>query len=787
MDNKLKILVLSALFHDFGKFLQRNKDFISENHSYLSEIFVNFFNPGEERVKKFLGKDLLTFKDFSDFNSVKKIISLHHERQDEIIEKELSQEQKEILEILKKADNLAAATQRDIFKHESKPSYEVNQKDIFPYIFSDEKNQLPDYFHRISALYEIERLIPQAEGDLNPNRNKIDYGKLIDNENLGFFLKNILNLEQVDFLTFLYHIDDLFEIFLTHIPEDRRDIYQLNSLYDHIKLTAAFAFIYYYGEKFHFLSFDIAGIQKFIFNIKSKKAGKILRGRSLFIQVLQDSITFDLIKQNNLIPQLVINNWGGNVSLLLPEKPQIFDNVETFFSTINKKILVDFGLQIRINNFKQAIPFNKKSIIEATSGQNNKLYEKKIDEKIFFQIDELNNGLKPQEVDDSSLCDFCDNPCDPKLTKKDDFNNEEIKSCPQCHLFLELSQKILSKKPFAYDFNNKKILDIENEKNIDSQYLFLKPFLNLKGQMDTGGKYFSSFPSKTIYYSVVNPKKSFSDIAKESTGAKVLAYLKGDVDNMSLIISQGLKFREDENNERGYRLTDYLHFARRINFFFQNYLSYLICDDQRFKEKIYIVFSGGDDFFLIGPWSNILEFVIYLNDQFKKFTCYNPQLTISLGATLAKPDDPIFLISEKVEEELKNAKKTKNSFSFLYSSLPVDNWQKIKDWAFNLASSYISTSFFYKVFKIADYLERPDNENYQKAVALQKIAYFYYRLIDAFDDEEKEKNKFFIDIFNKILTIPRESLVGDDQLFLENLKTIINLVLLYRRGGEENE
>lgn len=790
MDNKLKTLILSAIFHDFGKFLQRNRIFFNrEKHTFLGEIFANFFS-ADRPIKRFVENYSFGIKDFDNFESVRKIILLHHDGQNEdAFNLNLNDEEKEILEIIKKADRLAATTQRDILPERLSPqNIDVCQKDIFPFIFLDDKKNLKNYFHKISALYEIKNLMPLTEEYINEKQNQKDYERLIDNDNLGYFLRKIFLLKKIDFLTFLYHIDDIFEIFLTLIPEDRRDKYQLNSLYDHLRLTAAFSLIIYFNELnrkkginepdiFHYLNFDISGIQKFIFNIKIKKAAKILRGRSLFIQLLAETLAFNLLKKTNLIPQLVIGSWGGNVSIFLPPDKEVLDQVDNFFVEVNRVLLKNFGLLIRLNDFRKKIKLNPDSFADEFIADLYRLNQKNVKSNLFFSIGDLNEEIKPKKVDDSSLCDFCENPSEFEL-------KEGLKSCSDCNNFLLLSEKITKGKIFGYDLFNNQVLDNLNNKSNEA-VLFLKPFNNLTKQKEKKSQYFAEFPSKTIYYQVDNPRKSFEEMAINKKSAPVLLYLKGDIDNMSLILSQGLKFREDAG-KKTFRLTDFIHFARRINLFFQNYLPFIISENNELKEEIYTIFSGGDDFFLVGHWEKMLQFLGIFDYEFKKFFCNNEKITLSLGGVLAKPNDPLFLISEKVEDKLKEAKKIKNRFAFLYSNLDLQSWGKIIDYSKKLSLSSASNSFFYKVFRITDYLKSPDKDSYRKTVAFQKIAYFYYRLIENFDDKKKEEDKVFIEIFNKILTIPRAELNKEESLFLENLKTVINLVLLYRRGGEEN-
>jgi CRISPR-associated protein Csm1 len=756
MDKNIGEIVLGAFFHDVGKFIQRSESF-KEKHEILSAYFA--------KVVKLKTKNLL--RDEIDWELVAKLAYAHHEQVDDnyLDNQDFSKK----LAIIKKADNIAAATQRAIIDAIKENAEEINQKDIFSYLYQEGNKISMEYYHKIHPLYQMEDFMPVKKDEITTNENIQAYNSWLGKDNLGYFLEKLFQPDgkKRSLLSFLYGLDDVFHLFYTQIPEDRRDIYQLNSLYDHLKLTTLFAFLLYYGENFYPLAFDIGGIQKFIFDIKAKKAAKILRGRSLFIQIITDTIAHYLISNLKLIPQTVIFNYGGNTLMFLPEKEKILDQLESLLIEINKKLLINFGLTIRINDYKTPLLLTEatiKELFDEKSKVSKKVGKKNLPTKSFFELYEWNNEIAVKNVDDSSLCDFCDNPHTNIF--------EEMKFCNNCRLFFDLSNKIIKNQIFAFDWERLKLVD--DPKTESDNLIFFKPYKNLIRQKESKLNFFPNSSSKTLFYTITNANgKSFEDIVDNKETAPLLLYLKGDVDNMSKILSEGFNFRDKTV------LTDKIHFSRRINIFFQNYIPYFIEKDNKYKENIYIVFSGGDDFFLVGHWETVFEFIFKLKEEFEKFKCNNEKITFSIGGYLAKPHDPIYLIAEKTEEKLAEAKKTKNSFAFLHSSLPFDGWNKIKEIAEKIKESEVSNSFLYKVFLLADYLKDP-KKDYHKTVALQKIQYYFYRMVDNKDFRNNQANEPFIEFFEQILKIPQED---DENLKFNiiNLKTIINLIMLYRR------
>lgn len=769
MSNKtLKELIIASFFHDIGKFIQRSKKF-EETHSQLAKFLFSALKKVDSPYKLIL-KD----KDI-DFDLISKLVELHHE-------KDLSTEQKEfinLIEIIKKADNLAAASQRTISEFNDLNPEEVNQKDIFSFLYSKTLNPSKFYLHRIHGLYELDLFLPVKQEEKDYLNNVACYKNLLGESNFGTLLSGILNRER-SFLDFMYAIDDLFYLLYTQIPEDRRDEYQLNSLYDHLKLTTIFAYILYYGDNFHILKFDIAGIQKFIFDIKSKKAAKILRGRSLFVQILNEIINFEIIKNLDLIPQLILSSFGGNSIILLPDNEEIIKKLDLLLLKWKKFLLTSFGLTLRNNDYRKGYLLNKENISMIFSGGND-ILRLVNDQQIFFELENINNDIIPQVVDDSSLCDFCNNPKDPQLS-----SNEE-KRCRQCDTFLKLSDFLThgAETPFVYkmiDSDSKVDFSSYNPDEEGENQIIFKPYKNLINRVDQKRNYFPLFPSKTLFYTVTIPKnKSFEDLVKEKKEALLLLYLKGDVDSMSDILTNGFDFRDGDKT-----LTDVLHFSRRINIFFQNYLPYLIETKKDYKDEVYLVYSGGDDFLLTGYWLKILEFLFDLKEEFDKFVCQNSKIHFSIGGVLAKPNDPVFMVVEEAESQLEKAKLNgKNQFAFLHSSLEVDKWQKLLEKAQNLNIDKVSTSFFYKLYKLSDGFAEKDD--YKKTVSFYKMSYYYYRLKKDLekDIDTNDKLEEFINFFDSIFNVPDN---GENQLFKENFKSLINLILLLRRkGGEKND
>jgi len=87
-------------------------------------------------------------------------------------------------------------------------------------------------------------------------------------------------------------------------------------------------------------------------------------------------------------------------------------------------------------------------------------------------------------------------------------------------------------------------------------------------------------------------------------GEAFLGIFKADLDNA------GIYFQESSSIE------DYNKRSEKVNDFFGKELNDLIQNESGYKSSIYTVFAGGDDLFLIGTYTKLLEFIQKLQEEF---------------------------------------------------------------------------------------------------------------------------------------------------------------------------
>jgi len=144
----------------------------------------------------------------------------------------------------------------------------------------------------------------------------------------------------------------------------------------------------------------------------------------------------------------------------------------------------------------------------------------------------------------------------------------------------------------------------------------------------------------------------------------MLAVLKADVDHLGMLFGYGFQDRVSFGRYAGA--------ARYLDAFFKGFL----VDQLRGQfPRIYVVFAGGDDLFLIGPWYDIVRFARRLHESLQRAACRNPCVHLSAAIVFASPNTPVSHLAEHASEALDRAKKTgRNRIAYGQTTLLWDEF-----------------------------------------------------------------------------------------------------------------
>ncbi len=271
----------------------------------------------------------------------------------------------------------------------------------------------------------------------------------------------------------------------------------------------------------------------------------------------------------------------------------------------------------------------------------------------------------------------------------------------------------------------------------------------------------------------------FTLLEELAIGDKKLGYFKADVDNLGLIFMSGFE---------KYTFSRIATLSRMLDLFFSLYVDRFARDlkgelkkevyqievngkPHQFVEKeyldevdspIYTVFSGGDDLFLIAPWNVAVKVATRLREEFRDYTCRNPNFGISAGLGIFKGTFPIRLASDGTEA-LESKAKNKISKNGKKDKIAVFNtvldWNKLKEvdegifkiWLPKFAERKISRSLLYRLYiKLKPLLtlkeeaekrrkEDPTPWNEFLKELYRFIPYFYYQLARNVKEEELKR------------------------------------------------
>ncbi len=723
------VLYVSAILHDIGKFYQRADEKIGNSFKYLSANLWN--NPGiycPSYNGRYSHKHVLWtaqfFEDEKDvfrnalpnaYKNLESLASSHHNpHPGNVLE-----------QIIQKADHWSSGIDRtagagleddkdESEKLENKTFKTVEMCSIFEHVFNDDTARDYKYKLPISALSLDENFFPKPEFNAGEG-----YSKLWND-----FISEFKTIKSTSPEAFCNSLLFLLHKYMVHIPSSTIHLPDV-SLFDHSKTVAAFAVcIYDYlnecdklntnldiehnEEAILLVGGDLSGIQNYIYNVVSSKASKNLKGRSFYLQLLVDFVIKEILDKLQLFKANVVYASGGGFYLLAANTKSNREKIEALEKDISKNLFARHKTDLFL-------------AIACVALSQDDLYDGKIGEKWKALNDELN--LKKRSKFKNNLSDDYQYFFEPtgvgNNTQLDMITGEEITNQSDIKVVDELvvSKHTASQIELGENLRNTSIIAFSKDKQggvpsfdffvkspVSEHYCYFMPkninsvfdnadiisinstqvFPNIKGNRNSFGFDFiggNDFPKNNDGQII-----SFNDLG--GTGEfKRIAVLRMDVDNLGSVFIRGF-------SDKRKTFSRYTALSRSLDYFFKGYINTLRNKNENFKNHIFIVYSGGDDLFVVGKWDVVIEFADLINKEFRKWVCYNNQLTLSAGIAMVSTKFPILKAAEMAGEAEKKAKQhicnaeEKNSITIFDYPL---NWnhefsivKQLKDKLFNL-------------------------------------------------------------------------------------------------------
>lgn len=687
-------LKFASLFHDIGKFYQRADNLGKSSHAYDSKYEkLSIDDYGRSGAHSKWSADFVN--DYFD-DLVEDLVLYHHNPS--------KSSYPELGKIIQKADHHSSKERLDA--EEISDVLESPLTSIFSRISLNE-NKHDDYYVPLVELDFNKSLHPQDEKIMEGWNLVPDYQNLWNK-----FVNEFKLLENKDFESVLAILKKYTSTVPSAAYYSESDI----SLYDHLKTTVAIANCRYLFSKedkllqtdtqdvYRIITGDISGIQNFIYKVQTPEdaqsgMSKRLRGRSLYLTLLTESIASRIILDLNLDSSNILFCGGGRFTIIAPNTRKTCEVISKINLDVNKEFIQKFNAELFLNIVStSACGDNLGSFDKILSKLNHLLNENK-KHKFINQLDDV---FKIESEVNYELCPVCGNPSRKGGFCFDCKEHEKLGGAVANakYLIKYVSDKKIEDSLFypklniGYIFKKGKsnISDIINE-NPDIKFTIYK--LNDTNFLDLGilGDNIS-FDFKVIGNSIPNIGGNplyFNHLADISKGANKLGVLKMDVDNLGLIFSKGFNNIGGASISRISSLSFYLDlfFSGRINQIVEKFnftselpqdmecemkeIEFVDEDNEVYKKEviykpkealgkgegtstIHINYSGGDDLLVVGPYDDVIKFAQEFRNRFKKWTSNNDSINISAGIAIVSPKFPIGKAAIMADEELEKSK-----------------------------------------------------------------------------------------------------------------------------------
>lgn len=728
MEKKMIELFYGTALHDIGKVVQR-QDSRKIKHSIIGADFI---------------------KDYTDDQEILNCIKYHHFGEVTSAKSKLANDSLAYITYI--ADNIASGTDRRSKNDEKTANWQskATLEDIF------------NVFGPTSSKNKIRKL-PAHELDLNAKDifPSADKNYEFTNSMYMQIVNHIANeLRIINFDTdSMQSLLNILEATLNFVPsstdyEQAVDI----SLYDHIKLTTAFACAIYQYRKakktdtdyqdlltksanfykeqaFLMAGFDISGIGNFVYTIVGQGAHKQLRSRSFYAEMICEWVIDVLLRKLNLTRANLFYNGSSQAYLILANTSETRKALKEVECDFNQFFLKDLNNRLKIN-FGMTL-FSASQVMEKNGSEEYLKIFKGIEDEI---LKKRSTGLTYED-----------------LQVLNSNSNQYQRECAVCHAVSDLlpddNKCILCDKLEKFSGNLQKetyfivnddesglpigpnvYLHTANEAEI--RYGEVSGYIYSKNQFSSGKKQqtylwiadYSDLENNDFSIYVQRKWKLKDDMA---TGIQKLGALMLDVDDLEAAFLSGFAKQKDG---RYTTISRYATLSRRLSQFFKVYLNSFASG-----YHVTIVYAGNDNIFLLGAWDDVLALTLDLQNKFAQWT--DEKITFSAGIGIFDVKDPINIIARRTNELLLVAKfagkdriclfEDKNVYEFAEFQLEVVAKLEYIRSFFKEQTNY-GASFIYNLLDLIRSKEATGK------LSFARLAYYLTRL----EDSAKNKDKF---------------------------------------------
>ena len=380
-----------------------------------------------------------------------------------------------------------------------------------------------------------------------------------------------------------------------------------------------------------FVGGDLSGIQRFLYNISSKKAAVSLKGRSYYLRQLMENVCSDIkraVETNGAKAVDVIYSSGGKFYLLTDNTPQIVQAVETCAKQAKQNLWEEHNGQLGLNISHVSFNEHPDGTIDCQDALRQKPgYLWKIANAEFAH-------QKSQKFKDL-LTENYQNFFDPiSVGGKPKVCAVTGIESPDCVRMEALSE----------DGDGYVLPSVRQQIQLGEELRLQEGF------------------------------KTFEEYA----GSTDLGILRMDVDGL------GKRFIEGFNS-----IAEYKAFSKRLVDFFEEETKN-IQQEPAFKPYLNIIYAGDDDLFVVGRWDKVIDFAERIHQETNN-RFGSDGISISGGIAVVQPKFPISKAAELAGDAENAAKQfrngEKNAFHMLGKTV---SWDKEFDYVKSFKQQFVS-------------------------------------------------------------------------------------------------
>lgn len=398
---------------------------------------------------------------------------------------------------------------------------------------------------------------------------------------------------------------------------------------------------------------DLSGVQDFLFDLATQGGGQArrLRARSLFISLVAEAAALRLIEAAGWERTTLVFSAAGKFLLAGPALDDAA-RARTWRQAgeISRWLFAQTGAGLR---FALAISHRGADASLATAyDQAQRALQHAKWRPWSDLLDQQPPGWPPATLvlpPISPPCDLCRRR-PGRHTERDDEGNERL-VCARCHQDGELGRRLPAARWLelhtpppagAMDLAGFGLRVANGERPApDARFVFA-----LTGQYPVSDR--RIVPRRLARHIPRRPDQQpieFKDLAARAAGAPLLGVLKLDADNL------GAAFRHRVQGASTFE--ELRRLSERLDDFFARQVDELLGRPP--WDALYMVFSGGDDLLLVGPWNVAFDFAGHVQQAFVQ-TFARDGLTLSGGLALIKPTFPIRSAADQADALLDRAK-----------------------------------------------------------------------------------------------------------------------------------